>query len=131
MRPPGGLSPESTERVDPYGWAELAIRAGAENSETPIVATVVTGTAGAFSLTLAPGSYCVLNERSKTRPPPTGKTVERTGANDFWTDMDCMRARWRQCEAVLVVPGPAELTIMDVQYGSGCNAECRHGPTPP
>jgi hypothetical protein len=129
--PPGTSRPTPSVTIQPWAAQSLAIRAGTENSESAILATAVTDSAGAFTVALDPGPWCVLLDGAKKNPEPKGKTVQGKTPSDFWTDMDCMRAKWRQCDAVLQVPGPASVTITIAAGGSGCHAECEHGPSPP
>jgi len=103
----------------PLGGQRLIVRKGKVNSISPSV-EVVSGADGVFSLSLEPGTYCVVEESKRDIDAKGGAYVDRF----------CMQGILRQCDAVWNVT-PAALQQFSVVIAKNHPPPCYNGPRPP
>ena len=99
----------------PESGHHLLVRTGKENSNSTPVAEVVTDRNGRFSLSLVPGTYCVVEEAKRKASP-----VQLPRPTAYQTiDKACFERAAKTCDAVWIVTSSG-LTDVNITFQSYC-----------
>jgi hypothetical protein len=104
----------------PEPGRRLLVRRGAENTAGQVLAEVTSDASGAFILSLAPGTYCFIQEAKRALSGPAPEN----------TDPGCLDNWRRTCDAVVEVPERGESPVT-IELHEGCFHPCFEGPFPP
>ncbi len=134
MPPPG-----KAQQVRPHAKQTFHVKAGVKNSSVKPSVTFTTDAKGQFSISLGPGSWCVVpairvevppSEAAKRPQPPGAALVAAPGGPP---DFVCLDHYWAQCTTVLEVADKpiTDARIMTLQ-SCGFTLPCQPaGPQPP
>lgn len=134
MPPPG-----QAQRVLPHANARFVVKPGAKNSVAPSAPTMTTDGKGRFSISLTPGTWCVVPaERVDVPPSEAAKRPRQPGAPIAVPaggppNFACLDHYWAECVATLEV---ADKPIRDARImtfeSCGFTRPCEApGPQPP
>lgn len=133
MPPPG-----QAQRVLPHANARFVVKPGAKNSVAPSAPTMTTDGKGRFSISLTPGTWCVVpaervdvppSEAAK-RPRPPGSAIAAPGGPPNFA---CLDHYWAECVATLEVADRPLSNVKVMTFEScGFTHPCAPaGPQPP
>jgi len=106
---------------------EITVRPGTRNVGR-VVAHVRVSSGGAFSLNLAPGTYCLVGDVKAGGAGRAGQRGQVAAETDANRDPECMQRYMSECESVIHVPSTARV---EVRIQQGCFGPCYRGPMPP
>ncbi|TNE91557.1 MAG: hypothetical protein EP330_04955 [Deltaproteobacteria bacterium] len=106
------------------------LRAGAENTDAAPIHEVRTDASGHATLSLAPGTYCLVGEDKRS----TEVTANAVPSVNEAEELACRRALKRSCDRVLEVPPGREPMVVAVHEAGRCfynPGPCYFGPPIP
>jgi hypothetical protein len=109
-------------RKDPEPGKRILVRRGSENTASEVLAETSSDAAGAFTLSLPAGTYCLIEEEKRELTP--------TGPTPADVDAGCLENMRRTCDAVVEVPEVGEISVT-LDFYKGCRDRCYQGPEIP
>ncbi|MBM4778796.1 MAG: hypothetical protein GQE15_13920 [Archangiaceae bacterium] len=136
----GGAMPPRGEaqRVLPHAKARFVVKPGKKNSVAPTAPAITTDDKGRFSISLTPGTWCVVPADRSDEPPsevakrplPPGTARPMTATPP---DFACLDHVWGECLATIEVGAQALTNVKLMTFEScGFTRPCEApGPQPP